>query len=110
MQKRVPYWPLIDLASLSMSISVRVELDSLKENAQCIIHCGPETFTGNINDPDLFIQVSDLVLSLRNTTSRYPLYINQLGFNAGKTYTIRHYIILKQQIENLLNKTEILSL
>ncbi|MDO7667455.1 MAG: class I adenylate cyclase [Pseudomonadota bacterium] len=89
---------------------VRVELDSPQENAQCIIHCGSKSFTGSINDPDLFKQVGDLVLSLRNTTSRYPLYINQLSFIASKTYTTRHYIILKQQIENLLNKAENLSL
>lgn len=91
-------------------LPVRVELESPKENAQCIIHCGSKTFTGSINDPDLFKQVSDLVLSLRNTTSRYPLYINQLSFATSKTYTTRHYIILKQQIENLLNKAENLSL
>jgi adenylate cyclase len=94
----------------STYLPVRVELDSPPENAQCIIHCGSKTFTGNINDPDLFKQVGDLVLSLRNTTSRYPMYINQLGFTASKTYTTRHYIILKKQIENLLNKTENLSL
>lgn len=94
----------------STYLPVRVELDSPKENAQCIIHCGSKTFTGNINHPDLFKQVSDLVLSLRNTTSRYPLYINQLSFTASKTYTTRHYIIFKKKIETLLNKAENLSL
>ncbi len=91
-------------------LPVRVELDFPKENAQCIIHCGSKIFTGNINDPDLFKRVSDLVLSLRNRTSRYPLYINQLSFSTSKTCTTRHYIILKQKIENRLNKAENLSL
>ncbi|MFT7413586.1 MAG: adenylate cyclase class 1 [Methylophagaceae bacterium] len=94
----------------TLYLPVRVELNSAKENAHCSIHCGPKTFTGNADDPNLFKQVSDLVLSLRNTTSRYPLYINQLSFTDGQTYTTRHYIMLKQQIEIRLNKAENLSL
>lgn len=97
-------------ATQAKYLPVRVELDSAKENAHCSIHCGSKTFIGNINDPSLFKQVSDLVLNLRNATSRYPLYINQLRFTTGQTYTTRHYIIFKQQIEGLLNKVENLSL
>ena|GEM_PF-1082392 len=95
---------------LYLYLLVRVELDSPKENAHYIIHYGSKTFTGNADDPSLFKQVSDLVLNLRNTTSRYPLYINQLSFIIGQTYITRHYIMLKQQIEALLNKAENLSL
>ncbi|HDY84760.1 MAG TPA: hypothetical protein ENH74_03640 [Methylophaga sp.] len=94
----------------STSLPVQVELDSAKENAHCAIHCGAKTFIGNINDPSLFKQVSDLLLNLRKTNSRYPLYINQLSFTSGQTYTTRHYIIVKQKIETLLNRAEILSL
>lgn len=91
-------------ANKSSYLPVSIELDSFKENAHCVIHCGPKKFIGHLNDPSLFKQVSDLVLNLRHSDTRYPLYINQLSFTEKQNYTFRHYITLKQQIESLLNQ------
>lgn len=97
-------------ANKSSYLPVRVELDSAQKDAQCTIYCGSKTFSGKANDPKLFKQVNDLILNLPNVAARHPLYINQLSFTDQKLYTTRHYILLKQSLEILLNNTENLSL
>ena len=96
--------PAMTYADQVTSLPVKIELDSLQEDAQCVIHCGPKIFNGSINNPSLFKQVSDLVLGLRKSTTRYPLYITQISFIKPQNYTSRHYITLKEQLEILLNK------
>ena len=91
-------------AEKSTYLPVSIEMSSLDKNAFCTIHCGPKTFTGLANDPALFNQVRDLVLSLRNSNNNYPLYISHLSFSEQKSNASRHYIIQKQRLEYLLNQ------
>ena len=82
---------------------VTITMDSPKESANCTIECGPKHFSGTANDPALFSQVSELMLSLRQSQNDYPLYITQLNFPQTATVATRDYIIQKQRLENLLN-------
>ena len=84
-------------------LPVTITMDSPKENADCIIECGPKHFSGTANDPALFSQVSELMLSLRQSENDYPLYITQLNFPQTTTIATRDYIIQKQRLANLLN-------
>ena len=85
-------------------LPVTIEMDSLKEDAHCIIHCGSKNFSGPANDPEVFAQVKQLVLRLRSSNNYYPLYITKLAFNSKQYIATRHYILQKQRLEYLLNR------
>jgi len=84
-------------------LPVTIEMSSAENNAQCTINCGPHKFRGKADDHDLFQQVNKLILSLRKSNEPYPLYITELSFPQGETYSTDHYIIQKQRLESLLN-------
>ena len=84
-------------------LPVIINVDSFNKNAHCSIHCGSKVFSGTVNDPALFQQVKNLVLSLRKTGNSYPLYINQLIFTQSNTYQTQHYLRQKRLIESQLN-------
>ncbi|RKZ87072.1 MAG: hypothetical protein DRQ39_04850 [Gammaproteobacteria bacterium] len=84
-------------------LPVAITMDSPKDSANCTIECGPKHFSGSANDPALFSQVSELMLSLRQSKNDYPLYITQLNFSQTTVIATRDYIIQKQRLENLLN-------
>jgi len=84
-------------------LPVTIKMASSEDNAQCTIHCGPQEFNGKANDRTLFQQVNALVISLRKSNARYPLYITDLSFPEGVNYSTYHYIHQKQRLESLLN-------
>lgn len=84
-------------------LPVTITMDNPKESTQCTIECGPKHFSGSANDPALFSQVSELMLSLRQSNNDYPLYITQLNFSQTTAITTRDYVIQKQRLEKLLN-------
>ena len=84
-------------------LPVTITMDNPKESAHCTIECGPKHFSGSANDPALFSQVSELMLSLRQSNNDYPLYITQLNFPQTTAVATRDYIIQKQRLEKLLN-------
>jgi len=84
-------------------LPVTIELSSTDKAAQCTIHCGPQAFSGSADDQALFLQVNELVLSLRKSSSRYPLYITELSFPEALRYSSYDYITQKQRLETLLN-------
>lgn len=89
--KKYPYLPVI------------IEMDSPDEAARCTIHCGSSSFSGVANQLTLFMQVRNLVLSLRKANNNYPLYISQLTFKQHNV-AVGDYLIQKQRLEYLLNK------
>ncbi len=84
-------------------LPVTIAMEAPKENAQCTINCGSKKFSGAANEPDLFLHVRDLILSLRKSNNNYHLYITQLSFKQSNI-PIRDYLIQKQRLEYLLNK------
>lgn len=50
-------------------LPVTVELANHNEDASCTIICGPKQFSGKANDLELFNQVSEFLLGLRNNAS-----------------------------------------
>jgi len=84
-------------------LPVIIEMESIDEDTKCIIHCGSKKLSGVANEVGLFIQVRDLLLSLRQSNSNYHLYITQLTFKQPNV-PIRDYLIQKQRLEYLLNK------
>jgi adenylate cyclase class 1 len=84
-------------------LPVTVEMESNKDDAMCKINCGSEYFEGNANDKKTFSGVRSLVLKLRQTHQRYPLYITELTFNQENELASNQYILQKQRLEQLLN-------
>lgn len=79
-------------------------MDSADDNAQCKICCGTEIFEGAANDKSIFDNVKNLVLRLRQTHQRYPLYITELSFRQENGLATNQYILQKQRLEQLLNQ------
>ncbi|MDC9724850.1 MAG: class I adenylate cyclase [Gammaproteobacteria bacterium] len=84
-------------------LPVTVEMSSIDIDAHCTIHCGSNKFSGKANDRSLFQQVNELVMNIRKSHNRYPLYITNLSFPQDVNYSTYHYITQKQRLENLLN-------
>ena len=84
-------------------LPVIIIMDSPNDKASCTIKCGSKHFSGISNDPMLFKQVSDFLISLRKSSSRYPLYITELNFTQTSPTNTRDYIMQKQRLEKLLN-------
>ncbi len=85
-------------------LPVTIEMESTDNNAQCKICCGPECFQGAADDKSVFKGVRDLVLRLRKTHQRYPLYITELTFQQDKPLATNQYMLQKQRLEQLLNQ------
>jgi len=85
-------------------LPVTIEMESAANNAQCKICCGPECFQGAADDENVFKGVRDLVLRLRKTHQRYPLYITELTFQQQHPLPTNQYLIQKQRLEQLLNQ------
>ncbi|OUR65823.1 hypothetical protein A9Q79_02210 [Methylophaga sp. 42_25_T18] len=85
-------------------LPVTIEMESANDNAQCKICCGAECFQGAADDKRLFDGVRELVLRLRKSHQRYPLYITELTFNQENNLTTNQYLLQKQRLEHLLNK------
>lgn len=100
-------WKLSAMALSTISqqeyLPVTIEMSSIKNDAQCTIHCGKNKFTGKANEATLFQQVNQLVLSLRRSKERYPLYITDIAFPKDMHVSSYHYITQKQRLEHLLN-------
>ncbi|NQZ52735.1 MAG: class I adenylate cyclase [Piscirickettsiaceae bacterium] len=96
--------PLPNTLGKSNYLPVTVKMDNPRKNAPCTIKCGPKLFSGDANDPALFGQVAKLMLTLRNSKNRYPLYITELNFPQNVTVRTKDYITQKQRLENLLNE------
>ena len=86
-------------------LPVIIIMDSPNDKASCTIKCGNKHFSGISNDPMLFKQVSDFLISLRKSSSRYPLYITELNFTQASPTNTRDYIMQKQRLEKLLNNS-----
>jgi adenylate cyclase class 1 len=85
-------------------LPVIVTMDSTQVDSSCVISCGPKTFTGKTNDIELFKQLSQFILTLRQSDNHFPLYITQLMFKQSSPIPTTHdYLAFKQHIENLLN-------
>ena len=85
-------------------LPVTIEMESADDNAHCKICCGAECFHGAANDKRLFDRVRDLVLRLRKSHQRYPLYITELTFNQEISLATNQYLLQKQRLEQLLNQ------
>ena len=95
--------PLPNTATKFNYLPVIITMDFAKDNAHCTIKCGPKHFSGISNDPALFKQVADFMLSLRKSNNNYPLYITELSFSQAIVSTTRDSILQKQRLEKLLN-------
>jgi len=84
-------------------LTVAIKMDSPKENALCIIQCGPENFSSYANDPTLFEKVSTFIISLRKNNRAYPIYINEISFSSSNNVSTSNYLLQKQRIEKLFN-------
>jgi adenylate cyclase class 1 len=100
---KVTEFPFKKISVKLHHLPVTIEMESPDEDTKCTIHCGSKTFSGIANEPDLFIKVRDLLLSLRKSHNNYHLYITQLTFKQSDI-PIRDYLIQKQRLEYLLNK------
>jgi len=85
-------------------LPVTIDMSSTKNDAQCTIHCGTKKFSGKADEATLFQQVNQLVLSLRSSNDRYPLYITDIAFPQDMNVSSYHYITQKQRLEHLLNR------
>ncbi|MDT8370708.1 MAG: class I adenylate cyclase [Gammaproteobacteria bacterium] len=86
-------------------LPVQVKMEQVKTDSPCTIKCGPKQFSGKANDAALFDQVSQFMLSLRQSSSSFSLYITELTFEQITPITTTHdHLIFKQHLENLLNK------
>jgi len=86
-------------------LPVKVTMREPAANTDCNINCGNQNFRGKANDPELFLQVYQLVTKLRNSNINYPLYINSISFVGDKPYGSYHYIKFKQRLEQILNRS-----
>lgn len=84
-------------------LPIRLSMTTFAENATCDVHCGQHRFSGNSNDPALFRQVHDLVLSLRQQQKSYPIYLNSLLFEDDVYYPAAVYMKEKSRLEALFN-------
>ncbi|MFW5426737.1 MAG: class I adenylate cyclase [Methylophagaceae bacterium] len=100
---KVTEFPLKKISVKLHHLPVTVEMESPEENSKCTIYCGAKKLSGPANEPDLFIQVRDLLLSLRKSNNDYHLYITQLTFKQPNV-PICDYLVQKQRLEYLLNK------
>lgn len=85
-------------------LPVVVTMSSADNTARCTITCGPKIFSGQANEPLLFSQVADYILSLRKTHQSYPLYINELSFASPDIVTTLDYFKQKHSLEKQLNQ------
>ena len=85
-------------------LPVTIEMETAKDNAHCKICCGSESFEGAADDKGVFDNVRNLVLRLRQTHQRYPLYITELTFSQEAALATNQYILQKQRLEQLLNR------
>ncbi|MFW5451500.1 MAG: class I adenylate cyclase [Methylophagaceae bacterium] len=100
---RVTPLPLSNTAGKTIYLPVTISMDKPRKSATCTIKCGPKHFSGKANDPELFSQVAQLMLTLRRSKNDYPLYITELNFPQTIKVTTRDYILQKQRLESLLN-------
>lgn len=102
-------WTLKPLAlpkesSSTKYLPVKINLKTKSPDAECIIKCGPKSFSGRANDSALFNETSQYILSLRTSSNAFPVYITELAFKAStQTISSNDHLIFKQHIENLLN-------
>jgi adenylate cyclase class 1 len=86
-------------------LPVKVKMREPTANSDCNINCGNQNFRGKANDPELFLQVYELVTKMRNSNINYPLYINSISFVGDKPYGSYYYIKFKQRLEQILNRS-----
>lgn len=99
-------WQTLSVAppqQLKGYLPVKVSMSSIALDADCQITCGQKTFTGQADDPALFSQVHNLVLTLRQQDQSYPVYLNSLSFNDKVYHPAAIYMQHKQRLEQLFN-------
>ncbi len=87
----------------SSYLPVKVSMTNSALDADCTIVCGQQWFEGRADDPALFAQVQQLVLSLRGRQLRYPVYLNSLKFTDNGYTPTAVYMQHKQRLEQLFN-------
>ncbi len=85
-------------------LPVIIQMDSAKENANCIITCGPKQFSGLANNAQLLQQLTEFIMNLRASKIAYPLYINGITFTDPEQVTAADYIMQKHRFEQQLNQ------
>ena len=84
-------------------LPIRVAMKTTALDAECSLHCGQKSFSGQADDPALFAQVHQLVLSLRQRQQHYPVYLNSLTFESGEYLATAFYMQQKSRLELLFN-------
>lgn len=95
--------PIAVTKQTSSYLPVKVSMQNTAMDADCTIICGQQWFEGRADDPALFTQVQQLVLSLRGRQAHYPVYLNSLKFTDESYYPTAVYMQHKQRLEQLLN-------
>jgi adenylate cyclase class 1 len=99
-------WQLHSLMAPSQTagyLPIKVKLADTTAEAGCEISCGQKTFAGKTDDPALFTQIHQLVLSLRKQNQHYPIYLNSLEFDDDLYHPAAFYMQQKQRLEQLFN-------
>lgn len=84
-------------------LPVQVTMASPAADAETQVKCGQKHFSGRADDPDLFAQIRQLVLQLRNQMQHYPIYLDTLNFSEQRAFPSATYLSVKQRLESALN-------